>query len=220
MFGVNTHRHRRPSGALDGKRGYSRPLVLGPPLVLFDPRVDAPSYRELEADDPLYPLYPLAAEGYHRPSRSLMLSLTAAWPWTQGDMKEREHRELVAGGAWLDGATVEAISAAFTVQADTARRWIRRAVSPTEVPASVASSGEPRVEVAWAEHGEEPEDPGDSLPYARWLAADPGQVARRQRRPRPRPPRPTVIARRSAVEERAGPQCPGAPPGEHEVPCP
>ncbi len=35
-------------------------------------------------------------------------------------------------------------------------------------------------EVARAEHGEEPEDPGDSLPYARWLAADPGQVARRQ----------------------------------------
>src|SRR4051794_9824055 len=96
------HPHGQGRSRRDGKT-----LVSGPPLLLRVPRVDGPSYKELEPHDALYAL---ASFAYHHARRlpvatrqGLFLALEVAWPRTQGDHKEREHRSLMMWDAHQAG---------------------------------------------------------------------------------------------------------------------
>jgi transposase-like protein len=166
----------------------------GPPLVLRMPRVDGPSYVELESGAPPWsdpphqghPLYGLAAFVYHHADRmssdqrrGFFIALEVAWPRTQGDRKEQEYRALTAWRAARGGIPVSEIANEFGVKPDTAERWIRavdRELDSTRPP----ESADPRVEVAWADDGEnpEPDDPADLRVYARWLVRSPDELRR------------------------------------------
>lgn len=174
--------NRPPERSRDGKRRFS-----GPPLVLKNPRIDARAYRELEPDDELYGL---AAWGYHHAAglplpvrRGLLQSLETAWPRPQGDHREGDHRALLAYRAHEAGGSVEEIAEAWSVAPDTARRWIRRTERDVEAEQlehaeTGADVAELRVEVAWSEDGEEPDDPASPLARSRWLCSPPEQLDR------------------------------------------
>lgn len=172
--------------ARDGKR-----LLSGPPLLLRTPQLDGPSYRELEPD---HELYATAAWAYHHARRlprelrrGLLVALAGAWPTTQGDRKERDHRAFMAWHLHRDTGSIERVADAFAVAPDTARRWVRdveRELDPgREHPGPGGGSrnaGEEwRVDVVWAEPGAEPEDPAGLAAYMRALAAT-GEQAERQ----------------------------------------
>jgi hypothetical protein len=172
----------QPARGRDGKTHVS-----GPSLVLKNPRIDARAYRELEPTDDLYAL--AAFTFHHAPRmpypirRGLLLALEAAWPAPQGDHKEGEYRALLAYRAHEAGHSIEQIAEAWAVAPDTARRWIRRTEREVEAEQlehaeTGADVTELRVEVAWSEDGEEPDDPGSSVSYSRWLCAGPDQLAR------------------------------------------
>ena len=174
--------HHQPARRRDGNRRFS-----GPVLALKNPRIDAPSYRELEPGDDLYGL---AAFAYHHASRlpghlrrGFLQALETAWPSPQGDHKDGEYRALLAYRAHEAGHSIEEIAEAWCVAPDTARRWVRR--TEREVEAQLyehAKTGadvtELRVEVAWSENGEEPEDPASPISRSRWLCHSPDQLAR------------------------------------------
>lgn len=147
------------------------------------PRIDGPSYRELAPHDDLYGL---AAFAYHHADRlpaevrrGLYVGLAQAWPVTQGDRKDVEHRALMAWTAHGDGASIDAIAEAFAVAPGTARKWVRQ----TTREMGDAGTGEPpahawRVEVVWAEDAAEPPDPAAIESYMRWAARSPSELGR------------------------------------------
>lgn len=153
--------------------------------------MDGPSYAELSPADALYEL---AAFVYHHARdlpadlrRGLFLALETAWPRTQGDRKEAEHRAAMAWRAYIDnGRSIERVAEAFSVALDTARRWVRRveveldSARPREVPGSgTPNAGEEwRVDVVWGEGEDEPLDPVAPISYARWLARSPDELTR------------------------------------------
>jgi transposase len=185
---VNSRSHRATSRPRDGKR-----IVSGPPLLLRTPEMDGPSYKELEPDDALYAL---GAFAYHHAGhlprdarRGLLLALAAAWPTTQGDHKDRDHRSLMAWHLHRDTGSIEAVANAFAVAVDTAARWVRRVDRELDAgrpeACAVPGAGTPnrgeewRVDVVWTECGEEPEDPAGIASYMRMLAATTRQAEQR-----------------------------------------
>jgi transposase-like protein len=155
------------------------------------PRVDGPSYQELESGARPYsnpthdghPLYGLAAFAYHHAHelpgnvrRGLFIALDAVWPRTQGDKKETEYRALAAFRAAEQGTTIDDIAREFGVTSDRAARWVRSVKKELESPESVPAF--PRVETVFAEGGDVPEDPAADLVYARWMARSPTELER------------------------------------------
>lgn len=74
-----------------------------------------------------------------------------------------------ASTAHAQGRSIEDVAGAFGVAPGTVRRWIRDLASEPHQ--------EPRVEVAWAEHGEEPDDPASPIVASRALCLPPPQMA-------------------------------------------
>lgn len=151
-----------------------------PALVLRTPRLDGPSYAELE---PGHRLYGVAAWAWHADRRGelrgelrrgLFTALQEAWPTTRGDKKEREHRSLVALRAHDAGASIDEVAEAFCVRPDTARRWIRGA----RLDFGPGCDFEPRIELAWSSR--QPADPSRPTPLelARSMARPSDQLAR------------------------------------------
>jgi hypothetical protein len=153
------------------------------------PRIDGPSYRELQSGDPPWgsvetadSLYGLAAFAYHHADKwpylfrqAFFVCLKAAWPRPQGDKKESEHRALMAWKMAEAGKSVEEIAETFDVKPDTAQRWIKRTERDIRQPSGPSKPG---IEVVWTENGEEPEDPMSPLTYARWMARSPEELER------------------------------------------
>jgi hypothetical protein len=146
--------------ALDGKRRDSYP-----DLVFRAPRLNAPTYRELAAD---HPLYLMAAWAYHHKRelpdplrRGFMVALERSWPRSQGDYPEVDKR-IQAWRAHRKGATIEQLAESFAVQPDTVRRWIKSAAADATKAISTSLFGTDAwsVEVLPGTGAGEPPDPG------------------------------------------------------------